>query len=160
MISRCTGYHCSGLTITSVTKLFSVSPTIEMLSKRMDDIGKVSTAKLLTEFQCETNMITKTADGMVSRVGVYARRCYRRQCRKRGGLPARFRKGTGRTALYMGQAMVCGDGWLNAVPTAFMISNGLLYLLWTEFSSNHAGDQHDVCRNGKCGSMRIKALIR
>ena len=24
--------------------------------------------------------------------------------------------------------MVCGDGWLNAVPTAFMISNGLLYL--------------------------------
>ena len=56
----------SGLTITSVTKLFSVSPTIEMLSKRMDDIGKVSTAKLLTEFQCETNMITKTADGMVS----------------------------------------------------------------------------------------------
>ena len=31
---------------------------------------------------------------------------------ERGGLPG----------------MVCGDGWLNAVPTAFMISNGLLYL--------------------------------
>ena len=27
-----------------------------------------------------------------------------------------------------GTGMVCGDGWLNAVPTAFMISNGLLYL--------------------------------
>lgn len=149
----------SGLTITSVTKLFSVSPTIEMLSKRMDDIGKVSTAKLLTEFQCETNMITKTADGMVSlsvymhtgAIGGNAGTWW-----TAGTIPEGYRP----TCTVYGTGMVCGDGWLNAVPTAFMISNGTAVFVWTEFSSNHAGDQHDVCRNGKCGSMRIKALIR
>ncbi|MEI3318386.1 hypothetical protein [Eubacterium ramulus] len=93
-----------GMTITSVTKLFSVSPTIEMLSKRMDDIGKVSTAKLLTEFQCETNMITKTADGVWFHCLCICIRVLSEAMQERGGLPARFRKGTGRTALYMGQA--------------------------------------------------------
>ena len=117
----------SGLTITSVTKLFSVSPTIEMLSKRMDDIGKVSTAKLLTEFQCETNMITKTADGMVSlsvymhtgAIGGNAGTWW-----TAGTIPEGYRP----NSIVYGTGMVCGDGWLNAVPTAFMISNGLLYL--------------------------------
>lgn len=117
----------SGLTITSVTKLFSVSPTIEMLSKRMDDIGKVSTAKLLTEFQCETNMITKTADGMVSlsvymhtgAIGGNAGTWW-----TAGTIPEGYRP----NSTVYGTGMVCGDGWLNAVPTAFMISNGLLYL--------------------------------
>ena len=117
----------SGLTITSVTKLFSVSPTIEMLSKRMDDIGKVSTAKLLTEFQCETNMITKTADGMVSlsvymhtgAIGANAGTWW-----TAGTIPEGYRP----NSTVYGTGMVCGDGWLNAVPTAFMISNGLLYL--------------------------------
>ena len=117
----------SGLTITSVTKLFSVSPTIEMLSKRIDDIGKVSTAKLLTEFQCETNMITKTADGMVSlsvymhtgAIGGNAGTWW-----TAGTIPEGYRP----NSIVYGTGMVCGDGWLNAVPTAFMISNGLLYL--------------------------------
>ena len=117
----------SGLTITSVTKLFSVSPTIEMLSKRMDDIGKVSTAKLLTEFQCETNMITKTADGMVSlsvymhtgAIGGNAGTWW-----TAGTIPEGYRP----NSTVYGTGMVCGDGWLNAVPTAFMISNGLLSL--------------------------------
>ena len=103
----------SGLTITSVTKLFSVSPTIEML--------------LLTEFQCETNMITKTADGMVSlsvymhtgAIGGNAGTWW-----TAGTIPEGYRP----NSIVYGTGMVCGDGWLNAVPTAFMISNGLLYL--------------------------------
>ena len=111
----------SGLTITSVTKLFSVSPTIEMLSKRMDDIGKVSTAKLLTEFQCETNMITKTADGMVS-LSVYM------HTGAIGGNAGTWWTAGTIPEGYRPNSIVCGDGWLNAVPTAFMISNGLLYL--------------------------------
>ena len=39
----------------------------------MDDIGKVELPGkvILTEFQCETNMITKTADGIMVSLSVY-----------------------------------------------------------------------------------------
>ena len=41
-----------------------------------------------------------------------------------GTIPEGYRP----NSVVYGTGMVCGDGWLNAVPTAFMISNGLLYL--------------------------------
>ena len=117
----------NGLTVTSVTKLFSVSPTIEDLSKRIDSSNKVSTSELWTEFSCDVNTIAKTANGMVTlsvqsttgAIGAHAGEWW-----TIGTIPEGYRPSN----IIFGTGLICETGWVNPVPTAFMVSDGKLWL--------------------------------
>lgn len=118
----------NGLNITSVTKLFSVLPSVEKISGQIRDAKLVDEGNLLTEFPCESNVISRAANGFVTlsvqmntgAIGANAGNWW-----TAGTIPDGFRPGE----IVYGSGIVCEEGWVNAVSTAFMATpDGLLYL--------------------------------
>lgn len=97
------------------------------LDAKINKMGATSASELLTEFSCEVNTIEKSTNGMVTlsvqmnngAIGANAGKWW-----TAGTIPEGYRP----TGQVFGTGLVCEAGWVNAIPTAFRISDGFLWL--------------------------------
>lgn len=97
------------------------------LDAKINKLGVINTSELMTEFSCDVNTIKKSANGIVTlsvqmnngAIGANAGKWW-----TAGTIPEEYRP----TGQNFGVGLVCEPGWVNATPTVFRVSDGLLWL--------------------------------